>query len=87
MNMPTVQTLGSEPLEVDEDFSESLTEEIARDTNQPKPSVRNMIASTGISLKRLVDRMRSKEAEIEATKAAATVEYTKRRLNDRINAK
>lgn len=75
MNMPTVQTIGSEPLDVDEDFSEAVAEEMARDPNRPKPSVRTMIASTGKSLKRIVDQMRSKETELEAVKAAATVEY------------
>lgn len=75
MNMPAVQTLGSEPMEVDQELSEALTEEMTRDTIEPKPTVRNMIASTGISLKRLVDRMRTKETELEAIKAAATVDY------------
>lgn len=76
-NMPTVQTLGNELAEVENDFSQAIDEELARDTTttEVKPTVRNMIANTGISLKRLVDQMRTKEAELEAVKAAATVEF------------
>jgi hypothetical protein len=73
--MPAVQTLGSEPLDVDEDFSEAIADEMAREPDQPKRSVRTMIATTSMSLKRHVDRLRNKETELEATKAAATVEY------------
>jgi hypothetical protein len=75
MNMPTVQTAGSEPLEIDEEFSEAVDTELARDPSEPKRSVRTMIATTGKSLKRFVDQMRLKETELEATKAAATAEY------------
>ncbi|MDG4853865.1 MULTISPECIES: hypothetical protein [unclassified Mesorhizobium] len=73
--MDTLQTAGTEPLDVDEDFAEAVSQELARDTSQPKPTVRNMIVTTGMSLKRHIDRLRTKETELEATKAAATVEY------------
>lgn len=74
-NMPTVQIPGGEVLEVEQDLSQAVDEELARDTSEVKPTVRNMIANTGISLKRLVDQMRTKETELEAAKAAATVEF------------
>lgn len=75
MNMPTVQTAGSEPLQGDDDLLEAVDNALSSEPGKPKRSVRTMISNAGNVLKRIVEQARKKEAELEAIKATATADY------------